>query len=69
MPNYDFKCEDCGHRFCKMVSFKEKDEVKCIECDSDKTKQIFTSFMIKGANSPGTGGSSGCGSCSGGSCC
>jgi len=71
MPNYDFKCEECGCKFSKLVAYKERDQVKCKSCDSGNTKQIFTSIMIKGgSSSKGSSGSSdGCGTCSGGSCC
>lgn len=72
MPNYDFKCEECGNKFSKRVSFDKKDEVSCAGCGSDKTKQIFTSVMVKGAKGPApadSSGGGGCGPCSGGTCC
>ena len=70
MPNYDFKCEECGSKFSKMVSYDKRNEVCCKQCGSDKTKQIFTSVMVKGGKSSGgSSGGSGCGTCSGGSCC
>lgn len=69
MPNYDFKCEDCGYKFSKMVSYEKRNEVSCKECGSDKTKQIFTSIMVQGGSGSSSGGGSGCGTCTGGSCC
>jgi len=54
MPNYDFRCKDCGEAFSKRVSWSEKDKVVCPKCEG-KTKQLFTGFgMLKGAGSGST---------------
>ncbi len=57
VPNYDFRCKNCGNKFTVMVSISEKDKVTCPECDSKQITQLFTSINVKGAPSP-------CGSCS-----
>lgn len=71
MPNYDFRCTDCQIKFSKRVPSEEKNSVKCPDCGSVKTKQIFTTINIGRAGAPGEGvnSSSSCGSCSGSKGC
>ena len=71
MPNYDFRCNECGYKFSQSVSYKEKDSVKCKECGGSVT-QLFTGFLFgksQGASAASGGGSScsskSCGGCSG----
>ncbi|MFZ5626813.1 MAG: FmdB family zinc ribbon protein [Bacillota bacterium] len=60
MPNYDFQCLECGHKFTKLVPLQEKDKVRCPECGGH-VKQLFGSFgfAVKGSS----------GSCSSSSSC
>ncbi|MBO8168043.1 MAG: zinc ribbon domain-containing protein [Thermoanaerobacteraceae bacterium] len=58
MPNYDFKCKDCGELFTKRVSWQDKDKVRCPKCNGE-TEQRFTGFgLLKGG---AAGGGSSCG--------
>ena len=45
MPTFDFECLECGHRFSDFVSIKDKEKVRCPECQS-KVKQRFTGFQF-----------------------
>jgi len=64
MPNYDFKCNTCEHKFSLLVSIADKDKVKCPRCGSGSVRQLFTGFALgsgKGkapdcASTCGTGG-------------
>ncbi len=56
MPNYDFRCAGCGHRFTVQVSMSDKDKVTCPDCGGKKVEQLFTGCMV----STGGAGSSGC---------
>jgi len=69
MPNYDFRCKKCYHKFSSRVSYQEKDTITCPKCDG-KTEQIFTGFLYAkpAGSTAGTGGgcsSSNCSGCSG----
>lgn len=39
MPNYDFKCLECGHCFQKLLPAGTK-EAKCLECGNCAEKQL-----------------------------
>lgn len=41
MPNYDFKCDECGHEFEEVVSYDKRNEVKCEKCGKPSRK-LFT---------------------------
>ena len=49
MPTYDFRCQECDHKFTVMVSISEKDKVKCPNCGSGKVQQLMTGFFTKGS--------------------
>lgn len=53
MPNYDFRCAECGHRFTKMVSISEKDKVACPACRGKKVEQLFTGCQVRTSSSRG----------------
>ncbi|MEW6622731.1 MAG: zinc ribbon domain-containing protein [Bacillota bacterium] len=59
MPTYDFKCLTCEKRFSKFVSYKEKDQVTCPECNG-KTQQLFTGFLYKKSGGDTAGGGTSC---------
>lgn len=70
MPTYDFRCNQCQHRFSQFVALKDKDRVTCPQCQSQDVSQLFTGFLYNkpGGGSVGTGGgctSGNCGSCAG----
>jgi putative FmdB family regulatory protein len=65
MPLYEYRCNDCGHVFEKMVRFSEADRAPvCPNCQSQETlKKVSTiaAFGSSTASSFGSGSSS-CGS-------
>lgn len=49
LPNYDFQCKECQHRFAETVALKEKDNVRCPLCGGE-VRQLFTGFgLLKAA--------------------
>jgi putative FmdB family regulatory protein len=68
MPLYEFKCQKCGRRFeCLVAVGKEKDVV-CAGCGSADVQKMISGFGIGGGGSRLKASSSGCKSCSSGSC-
>lgn len=64
MPNYDYRCEQCGMVFVKMVPISERDNVSCPQCHTKPVKRLITggSFMKSGSSGSSCGtSSSGCG--------
>jgi putative FmdB family regulatory protein len=51
MPTYDYKCEECGHRFEKMQSFSAPLLKTCPECGQDQLRKVFTpaGIVFKGS--------------------
>ena len=78
MPNYDFRCVGCGHKFTVQVNMNDRDKVDCPSCGDKKTEQLFTGFMVNTGGSKDSAGcdfgcdmpSGGCGfGMPGGGCC
>ncbi len=65
MPIYEFQCEECGEVFEKLVLGKDTEEdIVCRKCKSPKVKKLIS----KTAPKTGSGPSSACSGCKGGSC-
>ena len=49
MPNYEFVCNQCGHRFDVRESVARHDlhKDKCPKCGSDKVQQQFVDIQVK----------------------
>lgn len=49
MPTYDYVCAKCGHAFQRVekISAHGQKKVKCPECKSTRTEQVFTSVFVK----------------------
>ncbi len=65
MPLYEYRCNDCGEAFEKMVPFSEASKAPpCPVCQSQDTKKLISSFASKGASLSGgsISTSSSCGS-------
>lgn len=65
MPIFEYRCNDCGEDFEKLVFGSTP--VRCPKCNSRSVKKKFSTFGMRGVEIKG-GGSSGCGSCSSSSC-
>jgi len=61
MPNYDFRCTECGHKFSVQVSMSDKDKVTCPGCSGKKVEQLFTGFMVSTGGASDIGCDFGCG--------
>jgi putative FmdB family regulatory protein len=62
MPIYEYRCEECGERFEKLVRRAEPDEpVRCPRCGAVETRKQFSSFAALGFERA-TGGGACCGS-------
>ncbi len=62
MPNYDFRCAECGHKFAVQVSMNDRDKVSCPDCGGKKVEQLFTGCMMNtGSSSDSAGCGFGCG--------
>jgi putative FmdB family regulatory protein len=50
MPKYDYKCDDCGHRFETVQSMSEAPLTTCPECKGKIRKVISAAgVMFKGS--------------------
>ena len=65
MPIYEYRCENCGEPFEKLVKFSASDaQVECPKCGSKHTKKALSLFGVgagKGSSSVGSSAGS-CGS-------
>ena len=69
MPIYEYICLDCKTRFEVIRPMKDADApIMCKECESQHTSRAITMCFAQSGGRVIAGGSSGCGSCSGGSC-
>ncbi len=71
MPIYEYICTACETRFEALRSFSKADDpISCDNCQSDEThRAVSAAFAHSGGRVvAGSSASSGCGTCSGGSC-
>ncbi|MBA4372652.1 MAG: FmdB family transcriptional regulator [Thermodesulfovibrio sp.] len=67
MPIFEYACNDCGEEFEKLVFAGTT--VQCPKCSAGNIRKKMSTFgMSGGEKPPAAGSSSGCSSCSGGSC-
>ncbi len=52
MPLYEFRCEECGTLFEKLVSHVDS-PVSCTHCKSERVKKQFSVFAARVADSRG----------------
>ncbi|MBE3589133.1 MAG: zinc ribbon domain-containing protein [Thermoanaerobacteraceae bacterium] len=65
MPIYDFRCEDCGHKFTLLMGISERDKVTCPRCGSKKVSQLITGCAVQVKGGGCGGGRTGSGSAGG----
>lgn len=62
MPLYDYKCDQCGHRFTKMNSIKDRKHAVCPQCGSREVKLLISGCAVNvggcggGTSMPAAGG-------------
>ncbi|MEW6675887.1 MAG: zinc ribbon domain-containing protein [Nitrospirota bacterium] len=66
MPIYEYKCNNCGEDFERLVFGNQK--VNCPKCSSDDIKKKFSTFGMSGVEKPFAGSSLSCTSCSKSTC-
>lgn len=42
MPDYEFTCKQCGHRFAVNIPWRQKSEVTCPRCGSRELREKFS---------------------------
>lgn len=49
MPNYQFECKKCGHRFelTETIGDHDKHEEKCPECGSKDVAAVLTPVNVR----------------------
>lgn len=64
MPFYEYRCNECGHEFEKMLRFSESDLLPdCPHCSSAQTRKKLSAVATLGSGDSASG-SSAAGSCS-----
>lgn len=66
MPIFEYACADCAENFEKLIFGSQV--VLCPNCSSGNIKKKMSSFGMSGGERTTAGASSGCTSCSKGSC-
>jgi putative FmdB family regulatory protein len=66
MPVYEYICNCCSEGFEKLVFGNV--EVRCPKCASADIRKKMSAFGMSGVEKPFAGSTSGCSSCSKGSC-
>jgi putative FmdB family regulatory protein len=44
MPIFEYKCEDCGSKFEKLVRRSDADQVQCPSCGQSHLEQQYSAF-------------------------
>ena len=44
MPIFEYRCSECNSKFELLTTNKNSEQVTCPECNSSKTKKLFSSF-------------------------
>jgi putative FmdB family regulatory protein len=66
MPIYEYKCNKCSEDF-EMLVFGKK-SIVCPKCKSEEVTKKLSVFGMSGVEKPFAGSSTGCASCSKGTC-
>ncbi|MGB7762927.1 MAG: zinc ribbon domain-containing protein [Bryobacteraceae bacterium] len=51
MPIYEYKCQDCGTRFEKLVRGSGRPELECPSCGQKRLEQQLSTFAAHSASS------------------
>lgn len=53
MPNYEFECKECGHKFAKLIKRHDSPWPFCPKCNGSVEKLIkATPGYVKGTDNP-----------------
>ena len=61
MPFYEYRCQDCGHQFEKLVRNEREIPRACPNCGKESLKKLFSTFSTGSSSSSGP-------ACTDGSC-
>ncbi len=61
MPIFEYLCQECGHRFEKIVQGMMQPE--CPSCKATRLEKQISGFAMGSTGVPGTSASGACGSC------
>ena len=63
MPIFEYRCQDCGHQFEKLVSRSQ--QPTCPACQGAKLEQLLSVFAVRGstATKRAAASSGPCGAC------
>jgi putative FmdB family regulatory protein len=57
MPYYEYRCNECGHEFEKMLRFSESDLLPaCPHCSSSQTRKKLSAVAAVGSGDSASGG-------------
>lgn len=69
MAIYEYQCLDCKKEFEAIRPMNQADQpIACVDCQSQNTRRMLSSFNAHGDFGTITRSSDGCGACVGGSC-
>lgn len=55
MPLYEYRCQDCGQKFEKLVSISSRDqEVSCPSCGSSRSERAISLFAARSVSAAGS---------------
>ncbi|MGE4555076.1 MAG: zinc ribbon domain-containing protein [Candidatus Paceibacterota bacterium] len=66
MPTFEFECQNCGHKFEKLVLGEEK--VQCPKCKRTSLKKLISAPNVSTKSEASEKPRGGCSSCFGGNC-
>jgi putative FmdB family regulatory protein len=52
MPTYEYRCENCGHEFEELQSFKDEPLKVCPKCHEERLRRLFgtgAAILFKGS--------------------
>lgn len=52
MPTYEYRCEQCGHQFDELQSFKDEPLKVCPKCHQESLRRLFgtgAAILFKGS--------------------
>ena len=60
MPIFEYKCQDCGTKFEKLVRRADQNDVNCPSCGQQHLSQEFSTFAAQVSAGPKSSGAPMC---------